>query len=254
MIKLFRKIRQKLLTENKFSKYLIYAIGEIILVVIGIFIAIQLNNLNEERKQTNKENEYYCKLLEDIQQDLIQIDKLIVESEIRIESSNQFLSLVQQENLNSKRIANKMLEAISLVTYTFKPNIAAFEDIKSSGNLAILKDEKIKSKLVEYYSTVEGIVDVVDINADGSVSRFYDKTNYVEVGWHQIDFVNEAIDTTIVDKSILNGYIEFNDDYRRKLTSDAVYYIGSSARIKMLYTLLKKEIALMKIELERKCS
>ena len=49
MIKFFRKIRQRLLTENKFSKYLIYAIGEIVLVVIGILIALQINNWNEER-------------------------------------------------------------------------------------------------------------------------------------------------------------------------------------------------------------
>lgn len=51
MIKFFRKIRQRLLTENKFSKYLIYAIGEILLVVIGILIALQINNWNESQKE-----------------------------------------------------------------------------------------------------------------------------------------------------------------------------------------------------------
>jgi hypothetical protein len=50
MIKFFRKIRQKLLTENKFSKYLIYAIGEILLAVIGILIALRINNWNKELK------------------------------------------------------------------------------------------------------------------------------------------------------------------------------------------------------------
>jgi len=50
MIKFFRKIRQKLLTENKFSKYLLYAFGEIILVIIGILIALSINNWNEEKK------------------------------------------------------------------------------------------------------------------------------------------------------------------------------------------------------------
>lgn len=51
MIKFFRKIRQRMFTENKFGKYLIYAIGEIILVVIGILIALQINNWNEGVKQ-----------------------------------------------------------------------------------------------------------------------------------------------------------------------------------------------------------
>ena len=49
MIKFFRKIRQKLLTQNKFSKYLLYAVGEIVLVVIGILIALQINNWNQDR-------------------------------------------------------------------------------------------------------------------------------------------------------------------------------------------------------------
>mgnify|MGYP001591841413 CR=1 FL=1 len=53
MIKFFRRIRQGLLSENKFSKYLLYAIGEIILVVIGILIALQINNWNEKRKNDN---------------------------------------------------------------------------------------------------------------------------------------------------------------------------------------------------------
>ena len=55
MIKFFRKIRQKLLSENKFSKYLIYAIGEIALVVIGILIALQINNWKEQRRENINE-------------------------------------------------------------------------------------------------------------------------------------------------------------------------------------------------------
>lgn len=51
MIRFFRKIRQQLLTENKFSKYLLYALGEIVLVVIGILIALQVNILNDSKKQ-----------------------------------------------------------------------------------------------------------------------------------------------------------------------------------------------------------
>ncbi len=66
MIKFFRHIRQRLLTENKLSKYLIYAIGEIILVVIGILIALQINNWNEARKAYNNELQIYSKLLIDL--------------------------------------------------------------------------------------------------------------------------------------------------------------------------------------------
>lgn len=66
MFKFFRHIRQQLLTENKFSKYLIYAIGEITLVVIGILIALQVNNWNEIRIAQKKEKKIYSKILLDL--------------------------------------------------------------------------------------------------------------------------------------------------------------------------------------------
>ena len=59
MIKFLEKIRHKLLIENKFSKYLLYAIGEIILVVIGILIALQIKNWNEENKERRVEKQRY---------------------------------------------------------------------------------------------------------------------------------------------------------------------------------------------------
>ena len=73
MIKFFRRIRQKLLSENKFSKYLIYAIGEIILVVIGILIALQINNWNEGRKLQNEINIYLNQKLENLKEDRLRL-------------------------------------------------------------------------------------------------------------------------------------------------------------------------------------
>tara|TARA_B100000949_G_scaffold214142_1_gene209453 strand:+ start:7695 stop:7895 length:201 start_codon:yes stop_codon:yes gene_type:complete len=58
MIKFFRKIRQRLLIENRFTKYLLYALGEIILVVLGILIALQINNWNQEQKDHKAEITY----------------------------------------------------------------------------------------------------------------------------------------------------------------------------------------------------
>ncbi len=59
MIKFFRKIRQQLLVQNKVSRYLLYALGEIVLVVLGILIALSINNWNEERKNFSKGNKLF---------------------------------------------------------------------------------------------------------------------------------------------------------------------------------------------------
>jgi len=66
MIKFFRKIRQKTLTENKFGKYLTYAIGEIILVVIGILIAIQINDWNNNRIEKESDSQLIGAIINDL--------------------------------------------------------------------------------------------------------------------------------------------------------------------------------------------
>ena len=77
MIKFFRKIRQRLLTENKFSKYLIYAIGEILLVVLGILIAVQINKANNDQINRNLGRFYLEGIVKDIRVDLIRLDEII---------------------------------------------------------------------------------------------------------------------------------------------------------------------------------
>ncbi|RNC92076.1 MAG: hypothetical protein ED555_02920 [Allomuricauda sp.] len=74
MIKFFRRIRQKLLEENRFSKYLLYALGEIILVVIGILIALQINNWNEKRVRLQLEKEVVEQLIFDFTKNQEAID------------------------------------------------------------------------------------------------------------------------------------------------------------------------------------
>jgi hypothetical protein len=75
MIKLFRKIRQNLLNEGKTTKYFKYAIGEIVLVVVGILIALSINNWNEEHKEQNKLLNIYSLIYNDIEDDIEDLQK-----------------------------------------------------------------------------------------------------------------------------------------------------------------------------------
>lgn len=77
MIKFFRKIRQRLISESKVSKYILYAIGEIVLVVIGILIALWINTLNQEKAQQNKIDSILVKIQNDILQDIDNADWLL---------------------------------------------------------------------------------------------------------------------------------------------------------------------------------
>ncbi len=90
MIKFFRRIRQKLLSENKFSKYLLYAIGEIVLVVIGILIALSINNWNEDRKLKQLKREYLYSLKRDLTADLTLLNEAFLYAENDIETNTAF--------------------------------------------------------------------------------------------------------------------------------------------------------------------
>jgi len=77
MIKFFRRIRQQLLTENKFSKYLLYAIGEIVLVVVGILIALQINIWNEKRKISNEIENVFTLLEQELKANINQSNNFL---------------------------------------------------------------------------------------------------------------------------------------------------------------------------------
>ena len=121
--------------ENNTGKYFKYAIGEIILVVIGILIALSINNWNENRKAYELEQSYYCLLLNDIEQDKEQIKTLIAVNKKRIENSNNAISIIQSENIDLTELGRKINLSRRDGTQSFIPNSSTYEDIKSSGCL-----------------------------------------------------------------------------------------------------------------------
>jgi hypothetical protein len=110
MIKFFRKIRQQLLTENKFSKYLVYAFGEIVLVVLGILIALQLNNQNEQRKLNLQFESNMQELYSSIKFDVERFNSIIGLRDSQIQTL-QFII-----NYPDSLDKNDMIKALYLIT------------------------------------------------------------------------------------------------------------------------------------------
>jgi hypothetical protein len=104
MIKLFRKIRHQLLTENRFSKYLLYAIGEIVLVVIGILIALQINNWNESKKLSETTQIYYKQLLKDLASDKLYISDKIAMYKDRTTRYNSYKEIFNKPKLTAQEV------------------------------------------------------------------------------------------------------------------------------------------------------
>lgn len=150
MIKFFRRIRQRLLTENKISKYLLYAVGEIILVVIGILIALQINNWNQNQNEQNKIKEYAASLIQDLEGDLKMTGEIQRQNEeivTRIDSLKWY-------------ILNRKIEDISNLTMLYftlnKPhrpyvwNRTTITELKNSGALGLIKNDSLSKMISEY--------------------------------------------------------------------------------------------------------
>lgn len=147
MIKFFSRIRQRLLQENRFSKYFLYALGEIFLVVIGIVIALQINTWNENRKAALFEKE----ILSQINQNLIQDRKNLV----HITKWNE-KALAASVKLINDTLRTKQMDSVpywlgNVVHFSrFQPLTNSYEALKSSG-IHTVKDPELRKSLGIYY-------------------------------------------------------------------------------------------------------
>jgi hypothetical protein len=163
MIRLFRKIRQKLLSENEYSLYILYASGEIVLVVIGILLALQIDNWNENRKEENTVKEYAVSLVHDLEEDLIMVNAIILQSNDIVERINSLGNYVQNKKMED--ISNLYVLCLTL-NKPHRPyiwNRATVDELKSTGILGFIKDEAL-SKMIANYDALTHHLDVDYIN------------------------------------------------------------------------------------------
>ena len=150
MIKFFRKIRQKLLTENKFSKYLIYAFGEIFLVVIGILIALSINNWNIHNQEREKELVLVKSMIEDIESDIAQSENVIAKLDLTVARIDSLLL-----ELSTEHVFNNSNEAFRLFLRSsgfedFTPNDRTIQILKNNGGFELISHKIAAEAIWEY--------------------------------------------------------------------------------------------------------
>ena len=147
MIKFFRRIRFDLMKQNKTGKYFKYAIGEIILVVIGILIALQINNWNESVQNKKKESEYLVNLLQDLKSDSLQLNSLVNTFKTAVNSKKVFESLANGNRINTDSIQIHFLNQLDFLI-DFVPNSTTVDELKNSGNLNLITNTNLRRQLV----------------------------------------------------------------------------------------------------------
>ena len=241
MIKFFRQIRQNLLMENKTGKYFKYAIGEIILVVIGILIALQINNWNENRKNRIAEADYYCRILEDLElnEKLIDETSELISNKIRL--CKELISDLNKIPNERSLILNKFV--VALRQDVFVPSNIAFEDITSSGQLKLLTDLKLKNRLIQHSTFLNNILNLLQENRNVILNRMSDFELISEFGYQDIDYLKRELDKEHIALLPKNNWTnDPNNPIFLKFQDNLIVYIAMLIRQKQHLSNLKKEM------------
>ncbi|MCH3883422.1 DUF6090 family protein [Tenacibaculum aquimarinum] len=149
--------------ENKTGKYFKYAFGEIILVVIGILIALQINNWNENRKSSKIRNNYYKQVLQDLAKDTIYINRNITYLDSNLSKYQNYL-----EKLPKAESTNDVLSLLGTLNWEFSYinfNTNTIESLISTGDIKLMPDE-IRNSLLDLRTTQNVIIKATSGNND----------------------------------------------------------------------------------------
>jgi hypothetical protein len=191
MIPFFRKIRKTLADDNKPIKYLRYAIGEIVLVVIGILIALQINTWNENRKERFIEQKILLSLNNDLETDISNMKSMISNDSTLNQTNIKLIKLLKDSLAEYNSSYDKMLGNINRYDL-FYPQKMGYEALKSRG-LEILRNDNLKSQIVNLYDFQYALIaESMDLK-----KQLYLDTNLI---------FNEQLQTVINDTSANIGF------------------------------------------------
>lgn len=211
MIKLFRKIRHKLLSENKFTQYLIYSIGEIFLVVIGILIALQININNNYKEQRITEQEYLKSLETEFRLNLENLNTAIHENDVREKALSDLLTLFDVsvlDTVNNQSISS-LLHPIFGTELNYNPSLGVLSDIINSGKLNLILNKHLRQKLASF----EGSLDYFKIQEGEaySIKKTLKSLIFKKLSIRNVQkdlgrqFENQSISNGISNKHIFNS-------------------------------------------------
>ncbi len=146
MLRLFQAIRRDLITRKRFANYSLYALGEVVLVVVGILIALQINNWNDLRKTRALEREYLSNIRVDLVENIARIDRFLDARTGMIEDAMVIVRQLDEGSIPDLSDFNRRCVNIYEWDRFVQVNFTV-EELVSSGRLALLSSDRVKSHL-----------------------------------------------------------------------------------------------------------
>ena len=218
MLQFFRKIRQKLLITGKTTKYVNYALGEIILVVIGILIALQINNWNENRKLQAKSLNYLKRLKIDLDNVSSDVNRSFKSTQRKFKQARTALEALENKKLlPSQRVP---FEKHLLQYFQFQitiQNTTAYNEMISSGDLGLIENQWLRTEFAELADSRDFILEVNQSNH----SAYKTNANMIEK-YVRYTIINQDTDSSRVKVNYNFDHMA-NDDFFINQISNQAY-------------------------------
>lgn len=171
MIKFFRKNRLKMLTQNKFGNYFAYATGEIILVIVGILIALAINDHSNSEKKLELRNSYIFQLHDEADRNLKKLTLLDDEASQMLKELDTVFKILLYQDFDNPRLSTKSFYLI--MSKKFYPVMITYENLKFSGDLKLFDDLNVRNAISETYETFSPI-EKLESSEQQTIEAYYE--------------------------------------------------------------------------------
>lgn len=239
MIKIFQRIRQKLLEHSKMRSYFMYAIGEIVLVVIGILIALQINNWNENRKDLAKEKAILKAIHNEFIQNRTQLDSALYYHKKSLKYTNKLVSMfpINVKKVNLDSVSKYAFSTLS--QFTYNPSQGSIKAIISTSTFDLIQNDSLRTLLISWPDLVSDFTED-ELKASKTIDEIIDPF----LSKH-FDFEGNFKDK----RNHLNVLESLEFEYIYKLRkSDLIRILGELSELKKLTNSLNNIIKLSKVD------
>lgn len=153
MFKKYKEMKKQLLGNGNFRRYILYAIGEIILVMIGILLALQVNEWNENNLKRKEETRILIGFKKDLSNDIIQLGNIILSTQKRMQEIDSIFTMMHHPSIELMPTFIKFNEKITQGDL-FELNSGTFDESLGSGKISYIQNDSLRGQIFEYYRKI----------------------------------------------------------------------------------------------------
>ena len=229
MTPFFRKIRKTLADDNKLLKYMRYAIGEIVLVVIGILIALQINNWNLNRKENNIENKILVEILNGLNEDLIDIRANMSSHRAGLKACRYYHDMFTNKQVQTDSI--QYYYKYLTMGFISIQNKSGYESLKSRG-LELIKNDSLRIEIIKLYEQDYSFIrKLEEQDPEGNFYDNYYKEINNQVSPHLIFDRNGEIESIQLPLNVTDPNQKKILSYLWKIKDDRTFILNTYSKV-----------------------